>query len=120
MLKTNYKKYDGLACTRRVLFEKFDSERQKLNFFKEKFYKSISESKKDNLINENTIECFGEMLRSEIKKYGFVGVENIGDFFHFGLSECIVGFKHYRDDGDCNKCYFYFKTLIKRGIYRNA
>lgn len=97
---------------REVLFEKIGSNYSKL-------YYSIIDSQKQGRLNANSYRFLykltTDLLKSE--KFKIISKEESEDLRQFSIQNCFEGFKYYKDDGNFEKCYKYFVTLIYHGLY---
>lgn len=102
--------------TRYVLIEKFT-----LDFeFKIRLHNSLVVSRQNkNIMSDVFIHNVSEMIKTELVKPRFANfdIETYGELFHIAFSSCLKGYKNYKDNGDIQKCYKYFKTIIYYGFY---
>lgn len=102
--------------TRYVLIEKFT-----VDFaFKIQLHNALVISRQNrNVMSDVFINLVSEMIKTELVKPRFqnITIETCGELFHAAFASCLKGFKNYKDNGDIQKCYKYFKTVIYHGFF---
>ena len=98
---------------REVLFEKEG------NNHKSKLYHSIKISQKEGRITANAFWCLYQIVTEVLKRkqFNYISKQDLDDLRYYSIQSCSNGYKHYKDDGNYEKCYKYFLTLIYRGLY---
>lgn len=98
---------------REVLFEKIG------NNHKSKLYHSIKNSQQVGKLNANAYWCIYQLVSNilESERFKYISKLELEDLRYYSIQSCFDGFKHYKDDGNYEKCYKYFLTLIYRGLY---